>query len=133
VLVDADAPPASESDNPAAPNTGTALLRRFRFEACFELAILDFSRTFEHLAKQSAEPGKAGTNFKAPQFHKKTRDPGRQGYGRGCLGPRARARCRKIHPGRLTSKLGSSHIVSSDLRHKHEAFMHASILILSFA
>ena len=34
-LVAADAPLASDNDNPAAPNTGTALPLRFRFEACF--------------------------------------------------------------------------------------------------
>src|SRR6516164_8026220 len=38
-LVDADAPLASDSDNPAAPKTGTVLLRRFRFEACLARAI----------------------------------------------------------------------------------------------
>jgi hypothetical protein len=32
----ADAVLASDNDNPAAPNTGRALLRRFCFEACFE-------------------------------------------------------------------------------------------------
>jgi hypothetical protein len=33
---DADAPPASEKVNPAAPNAGTAVLvTRFFFEACF--------------------------------------------------------------------------------------------------
>ena len=31
----ADAPPASEKVSPAAPNTGTAFVTRFRFEACF--------------------------------------------------------------------------------------------------
>jgi hypothetical protein len=31
----ADAVPASDNDNPAAPNTGRALLRRFCFEGCF--------------------------------------------------------------------------------------------------
>jgi hypothetical protein len=31
----ADAPPASDKVNPAAPNTGTAFVIRFRFEACF--------------------------------------------------------------------------------------------------
>jgi hypothetical protein len=31
----ADAPLASDNDKPAAPNTGRALLLRFRFEACF--------------------------------------------------------------------------------------------------
>jgi hypothetical protein len=34
----ANAPPASNKDNPAAPNTGAAfmtLLRCFRFDACF--------------------------------------------------------------------------------------------------
>jgi hypothetical protein len=38
-LVDADAPLASDSDNPAAPKTGIALLRQFRFEACLVRAI----------------------------------------------------------------------------------------------
>jgi hypothetical protein len=33
--VAADAPLASDNDNPAAPNNGTAQARRFRFEACF--------------------------------------------------------------------------------------------------
>jgi hypothetical protein len=33
--VAADAPPASDNDNPAAPKTDMALLPRFRFEACF--------------------------------------------------------------------------------------------------
>jgi hypothetical protein len=37
--VDADAPPATAKDMPAIPNTGNALLRRFRFEACFARAI----------------------------------------------------------------------------------------------
>ena len=36
----ADAPPTSEKVNPAAPNTGTAFVTRFRFEACFTRAIL---------------------------------------------------------------------------------------------
>jgi len=30
-----DAPLASVNDNPAAPKTGTALIRRFRLEVCF--------------------------------------------------------------------------------------------------
>jgi hypothetical protein len=35
-LIAADAPLASDNDNPAALNTGTALMLRFRFvEACF--------------------------------------------------------------------------------------------------
>jgi hypothetical protein len=38
-LVDADAPLANDNDNPAAPKTGTALLRRFRFEARLVRAI----------------------------------------------------------------------------------------------
>jgi len=36
----ADAVPASDNDNPAAPNTGRALLRRFRFEVCFAWGIV---------------------------------------------------------------------------------------------
>lgn len=38
----ADAPPTSEKVNPAAPNTGTVFVTRFRFEACFTRAILAF-------------------------------------------------------------------------------------------
>ena len=35
---DAEAPPASEKVNPAAPNAGTAaLVTRFRLEACFDI------------------------------------------------------------------------------------------------
>jgi hypothetical protein len=33
----AEAVLAIDNDNPAAPNTGKALLRRFRFEVCFVL------------------------------------------------------------------------------------------------
>jgi len=36
----ADAPLASDNDNPAAPNTGRALLRCFRFEVCFAWGIV---------------------------------------------------------------------------------------------
>src|SRR5215472_11113999 len=44
-LVDADAPLASDSDNPAAPKTGIALLRRLLFLiARFDMA--QFSRLF---------------------------------------------------------------------------------------
>jgi hypothetical protein len=39
----ADAVLASDKDKPAAPNTGRALLRRFRFEACFEFDIVESS------------------------------------------------------------------------------------------
>jgi len=46
-LVPADAPPASDKDTPAIPNTGTALLKRFRFEACFVRDIVESSLTFE--------------------------------------------------------------------------------------
>src|SRR5262249_41681162 len=42
----ADAPLASASDNPAAPNTGRVLLRRFRFEACFTRDMAKSSHTF---------------------------------------------------------------------------------------
>jgi hypothetical protein len=40
-----DAPPTNVN-NPAAPNTGTALLRRFRFETCFacNMARASFAR-----------------------------------------------------------------------------------------
>jgi hypothetical protein len=40
-----DAPLASDNDNPAAPNTGTAFLRRFRFEACFAYGMAETSRS----------------------------------------------------------------------------------------
>jgi hypothetical protein len=40
-LVTADAPPAS-NDNPAAPNTGTVVVPRFRFEGCFTRGIVGF-------------------------------------------------------------------------------------------
>ena len=48
-LVAADAPPANDKDIPATPNTGTAFLRRFRFEASFVCAIAEFSIPFEHM------------------------------------------------------------------------------------
>jgi len=65
-LVAADAPPASDNDKPAAPNTGTAraLLRRFRFEACFECDIVDFSMTL------SAVPHE-GTRYALHRFQGK--------------------------------------------------------------
>jgi hypothetical protein len=37
----ANAPPAIAKDTPAAPNTGKAVLERFRFEACFVRAIVE--------------------------------------------------------------------------------------------
>jgi hypothetical protein len=40
----ADAPPIAK-DAPAAPNIGNAILRRFRFEACFACAIIEPSYT----------------------------------------------------------------------------------------
>jgi hypothetical protein len=42
--VTADAPPASDNDNPAAPNTGTAFLARFRFKPCFAYDMTETSR-----------------------------------------------------------------------------------------
>ena len=46
---EADAPVASDNDNPAAPNAGTAFLRLFRFEVCL---VCDMARasTPEHRA-----------------------------------------------------------------------------------
>jgi hypothetical protein len=41
-LVDADAPPASERDRPAAPNTGMAFVPAFLFEVCFARGIIKF-------------------------------------------------------------------------------------------
>jgi hypothetical protein len=47
-----DAPLASENDKPAAPNTGRALLLRFRFEACFARDMADTSHTFGQCSDQ---------------------------------------------------------------------------------
>jgi hypothetical protein len=62
-----DAPLASENDKPAAPNTGRALLLRFRFEACFARDIAATSTLpgnvqTARLRKQSATivPGSIG-------------------------------------------------------------------------
>jgi hypothetical protein len=44
--VAADAPLASDNDNPAAPNNGTAHARCFRFEACFARDMAKSSYTF---------------------------------------------------------------------------------------
>jgi hypothetical protein len=41
--VAADAPLASDNDNPAAPNNGTAHARRFRFEPCFACDMVESS------------------------------------------------------------------------------------------
>src|SRR6516165_2382683 len=41
----ADAALASDNDNPAAPNTGRALLRRFSFEVCFDWGIVNSFHT----------------------------------------------------------------------------------------
>jgi hypothetical protein len=41
--VAADAPLASDNDNPAAPNNGTAHARCFRFEACFACDMVESS------------------------------------------------------------------------------------------
>jgi hypothetical protein len=45
-VVVADAPLASDNDNPAAPNSGTALLRRFRFESRFACDMVETSLAF---------------------------------------------------------------------------------------
>jgi hypothetical protein len=46
-VVAAEAPPAAANETPAIPKTGTALLRRFRLEACFAFDILLVSHTFK--------------------------------------------------------------------------------------
>jgi hypothetical protein len=51
--VPADAPLASDNDNPAAPNNGTAHARRFRFEACFACDMVESSHTFGQMFDQS--------------------------------------------------------------------------------
>jgi hypothetical protein len=45
----ADAPPARDNDNPAAPNTGTVLRERFRLEACFVRDMVESSHIFEQI------------------------------------------------------------------------------------
>jgi hypothetical protein len=44
--VAAEAPPVSDNDNPAAPNTGTAFARRLRFDTCFVCGIVESSHAF---------------------------------------------------------------------------------------
>jgi hypothetical protein len=44
--VAAGAPLASDNDNPAAPNNGTAHARLFRFETCFAFDMVESSHTF---------------------------------------------------------------------------------------
>ncbi len=51
-VVDADAPPAIDKDIPAIPNTGTALLRRFPFEARFAFGMIKSSVTFEQMSDE---------------------------------------------------------------------------------
>jgi hypothetical protein len=51
---DADAPPASEKVNPAAPNTGTAFVTCFRFEAFFTPGIVASSIPVEKRVESSA-------------------------------------------------------------------------------
>src|SRR5262245_438963 len=46
----ADAPLASDNDNPAAPSNGTAHARRFGLEACFPWDMLESSHTFGQIA-----------------------------------------------------------------------------------
>jgi hypothetical protein len=46
-VVAADAPPANDKDIPAAPNTGTVFVRRFRFETSFVCDICKILHTFE--------------------------------------------------------------------------------------
>jgi hypothetical protein len=60
---DADAPPASEKVNPAAPNAGTAVLvNRFFFEACFTRAMVASSKCCEKDIRDPIlrRPNKAG-------------------------------------------------------------------------
>jgi hypothetical protein len=45
----AAAPPTIANDTPAAPTTGNAVLRRFRFEACFACAMREPSYTCESI------------------------------------------------------------------------------------
>jgi hypothetical protein len=62
--VDADAPPASDNDNPAAPNTGTALLRRFRFaRAIWSSPILSSSFSLNRDRMSKSILPKKSSNF----------------------------------------------------------------------
>jgi hypothetical protein len=47
----ADAPPTIEKVNPAAPNTGTDFVTRFRFEDCFTFGILAFLHTCKTMSR----------------------------------------------------------------------------------
>ena len=48
----ADAALVSDNDNPAAPNTGRALLRRFSFEVCFAWDIVNSFHTPTDVPRQ---------------------------------------------------------------------------------
>jgi len=47
----ADAPPTSEKVSPAAPNTGTDFITRFRFEDCFTFGMLAFLHTCKTMSR----------------------------------------------------------------------------------
>src|SRR5262249_8673653 len=57
----ADATLASDSDNPAAPNTGRALLRRFSFEVSFAWGIVNSFHTSADVLERWAAFGDAKT------------------------------------------------------------------------
>jgi hypothetical protein len=74
----ADAPPTSEKVNPAAPNTGTVFVTRFRFEACFALGMLRsptllklfrVQPTNSTLCKCSVQDAPAAEAHRVPAIH----------------------------------------------------------------
>jgi hypothetical protein len=74
----ADAPPASEKLSPAAPNTGTAFVTRFRFEACFTRDMFassvpvkrffDSSAAIVRSANAACKPCNAPCAHRVPKF-----------------------------------------------------------------
>ena len=71
----ADAPPASEKLSPAAPNTGTAFVTRFRFEACFtrdmfasSVRFFDSRETIVRSANAACKPCNAPCAHRVPKF-----------------------------------------------------------------
>jgi hypothetical protein len=63
----ADAPPTSDKVNPAAPNAGTAFVKRFRFEACFTRAIVASSILGKEKCFESSSRARILASAKAPR------------------------------------------------------------------
>ena len=74
----ADAPLASDNDNPAAPNSGRALLRRFRLESCFACDMVASSWSRRRDSRSPIGIGSIegmGRSFCAPEFTRSTVAP----------------------------------------------------------